>query len=566
MSFDDYVLVEDPEFINFCKEKNIAPSTTTKKYKNHLKNYTNFHKMTLRELIDEADEEEENHIRMKRRKIRQRLIDFRTWMLIDKKFAGSTIKGNIISVKSFYKHHGIETPSLPNVVLNDSPNEHIEFEDLPTIDTIRTAMESTKKQNHKALILFAACTGSARKELVNFSFQQFLDGVAPFCHNPKNAQDVIDELDGKCEEQEIIPVFKMKRSKTDYMYYTPVTPECLQVMINYLKSEGLGLKPEDRFFQLGGWGVSSVFEQTNDKFNWGKRGSFRFFSSHRVRKFHASVIEDTDFANYIQGRKPNVIKETYFKKDVNRVREEYKKHMHKFNIYAHYDVMINSDAYNQLKDQIEDERVQHANEVEELKNQLSEEQQKRKEEREEYQKEIDNIKTSVNDMQNQMDDLNRMGFSRKTKNDMEQAINGYCKSNLDEEDMQKNYVIRSFALDMALENKKDFENTDEYLSSLIKKARIKISMSGKTTEELFNQIMVKNDEEYVGNKEMTNAVREVMKTITSNTELMEIISDENYYELQDAIETYLKKSDYDITNLTDNDKTEIVSDVLMEFV
>ena len=566
MSFDDYVLVEDPEFINFCKEKNIAPSTTTKKYKNHLKNYTNFHKMTLRELIDEADEEEENHIRMKRRKIRQRLIDFRTWMLIDKKFAGSTIKGNIISVKSFYKHHGIETPSLPNVVLNDSPNEHIEFEDLPTIDTIRTAMESTKKQNHKALILFAACTGSARKELVNFSFQQFLDGVAPFCHNPKNAQDVIDELDGKCEEQEIIPVFKMKRSKTDYMYYTPVTPECLQVMINYLKSEGLGLKPEDRFFQLGGWGVSSVFEQTNDKFNWGKRGSFRFFSSHRVRKFHASVIEDTDFANYIQGRKPNVIKETYFKKDVNRVREEYKKHMHKFNIYAHYDVMINSDAYNQLKDQIEDERVQHANEVEELKNQLSEEQQKRKEEREEYQKEIDNIKTSVNDMQNQMDDLNRMGFSRKTKNDMEQAINGYCKSNLDEEDMQKNYVIRSFALDMALENKKDFENTDEYLSSLIKKARIKISMSGKTTEELFNQIMVKNDEEYVGNKEMTNAVREVMKTITSNTELMEIISDENYYELQDAIETYLKKSDYDITNLTDTDKTEIVSDVLMEFV
>jgi hypothetical protein len=47
---------------------------------------------------------------------------------------------------------------------------------------------------------------------------------------------------------------------------------------------------------------------------------------------------------------------------------------------------------------------------------------------------------------------------------------------------------------------------------------------------------------------------------------MEIISYENYYELQDAIETYLKKSDYDITNLSDSDKTEIVSEVLMEFV
>ena len=78
--------------------------------------------------------------------------------------------------------------------------------------------------------------------------------------------------------------------------------------------------------------------------------------------------------------------------------------------------------------------------------------------------------------------------------------------------------------------------------------------------------MEENDEEYVQNKEMTNAVREVMKTMTSNTELMEIIGDENYYELQDAIEIYLKKSDYDITNLTDADKNGIVSEVLMEFV
>ncbi|MBR1611844.1 MAG: hypothetical protein IJ672_10280, partial [Methanobrevibacter sp.] len=72
--------------------------------------------------------------------------------------------------------------------------------------------------------------------------------------------------------------------------------------------------------------------------------------------------------------------------------------------------------------------------------------------------------------------------------------------------------------------------------------------------------------EYTLNKEMINAVREVMKTMTSNAELMEIINDVNYYELQDAIETYLQKSDYDITSLTDADKTEIVSAVLMEFV
>ena len=202
---------------------------------------------------------------------------------------------------------GIEVPQLPRAVLNDSPNENLEFTDLPTINTIRTVIESTKKLNHKCLTLFAACNGTARKELANFTFQQFLDGVAPFCHNPKNAQDVIDELDGECEKREIIPVFKMHRSKTDYYYYTPVTPECLQFMINYLKSEGLDLKPEDRFFKMGEHAVSSFFKETNIKFNFGKRGLYGFFSSHRVRKFNASLIEDTDFANYIQGHKPDSI-------------------------------------------------------------------------------------------------------------------------------------------------------------------------------------------------------------------------------------------------------------------
>ena len=54
--------------------------------------------MTLHELIDEADEEEKQ-IRMKRRKIRQRLIDFRTWMLIDMGFCW--LNHNFFSKSSF---------------------------------------------------------------------------------------------------------------------------------------------------------------------------------------------------------------------------------------------------------------------------------------------------------------------------------------------------------------------------------------------------------------------------------------------------------------------------------
>lgn len=179
MSFKEYSVEEDEYFIRFCNERNIAPSTRDK-YVTHLEKYTNLHQMTLEELINEATNEEENGVRMVRRKIRQRLLDFRTWMMVEKKHVAGTIKTNMRSVLTFYKHNYIETPILPPAVLKKSLNEDLQFSDLPTMNTIKTAIESTKKQNHKVLFLFAACTGSARNELAHFTFGQFLEGVKPF--------------------------------------------------------------------------------------------------------------------------------------------------------------------------------------------------------------------------------------------------------------------------------------------------------------------------------------------------------------------------------------------------
>ena len=212
------------------------------------------------------------------------------------------------------------------------------------MDTIRTAIESTKKAKHKALFLFAVCTGSARKELCRFTFKQFLDGVLPYCPTAKTPEDIVNLLDGKCEELDVIPVFKMKRNKSDTYYYTAITPECTQFCINYLNAEGLGLKDDDPFFQLTHWGVSSAFALINQKFNWGKRGTYDFFSTHRVRKFHASKIKDMDFGDFLQGRSTTKTRQAYYKIDINDVREKYREHMSKFSVFARYDIMINSEA------------------------------------------------------------------------------------------------------------------------------------------------------------------------------------------------------------------------------
>ena len=362
MALENYNVEEDEIFISLCSEKNLS-NNSKKKYRNCLKNYTNYHQLTLEELVNEAERDEENSVRLARRKIRTRLLNFRTHLINDLEYKASTIKTNMICAKALYRFYGVELPEIPNAVLTESPNDSIGFEDLPTINDIKTAIESTKKAKHKALFIFAACNGAARMELVNFTFKQFLEGVKPFCNNPETPSDIINDLDGKCDQLEVIPVFKMKRQKTNYTYYAPITPEATQFCINYLKAEGMGLTDDDHFFQLSPDGVSTAFKLINEKFQWGKRGLYGFFSSHRIRKFNDSVIEDADFANFIQGRKPSPIKETYFKRDINRVREEYKKHMYKFTIYAHYDVMINSDAYNELQSQFKEEKRKHEEEI-----------------------------------------------------------------------------------------------------------------------------------------------------------------------------------------------------------
>lgn len=364
MSIEGYDVRDSPKLKRFCLERNLGDHTVRKYYVN-LKRYVNFCNKTLEELLEEADEEEDRVTRQGRRKIRERLIDFRVYL--KENYATNTVLTNMTCVTTFYKHFDITIPELPRMVYNESPNSSIEFKDLPTIDDIKTAIENSKNPKHKALYLFMACNGTSRNEISKFKYSQFLSAIQEYFPDVETPQDIVDALDGKCDELDIIPIFKMYREKTRYHYYTAISPECVQFCINYIKQQGLGLKEDTPFFQLSADGVSGAFKLMNNKMKWGKKGSIDFFSPHRIRKFNASAIEDTDFANYIQGRKPNKIRETYFKKDIENVREEYKKHMHKFNIYAHYDVMINSEAYKKMKKQIEDERRKHEDENKKLR-------------------------------------------------------------------------------------------------------------------------------------------------------------------------------------------------------
>lgn len=451
MSIEGYDVRDSPKLKRFCLERNLGDHTVRKYYVN-LKRYVNFCNKTLEELLEEADEEEDRVTRQGRRKIRERLIDFRVYL--KENYATNTVLTNMTCVTTFYKHFDITIPELPRMVYNESPNSSIEFKDLPTIDDIKTAIENSKNPKHKALYLFMACNGTSRNEISKFKYSQFLSAIQEYFPDVETPQDIVNALDGKCDELDIIPIFKMYREKTRYHYYTAISPECVQFCINYIKQQGLGLKEDTPFFQLSADGVSGAFKLMNNKMKWGKKGSIDFFSPHRIRKFNASAIEDTDFANYIQGRKPNKIRETYFKKDIENVREEYKKHMHKFNIYAHYDVMINSEAYKKMKKQIEDERRKHEDENKKL--------------RKEYEHKINQLELQnsllsgqINNIETQMTGLVRANEYR--------AFIKYVR----EDDFAKEHGLMDYAIDIyesRISNDENFHPSIEDMDIIINQA------------------------------------------------------------------------------------------------
>lgn len=72
--------IPDNVFEQFCKEKNIKEQTVTN-YSVALKSYTRFHGKTIRDLLIEAMIDEHRKIPLKERRLKRRLINWRTDLL-----------------------------------------------------------------------------------------------------------------------------------------------------------------------------------------------------------------------------------------------------------------------------------------------------------------------------------------------------------------------------------------------------------------------------------------------------------------------------------------------------
>ena len=103
-------------FQKFCKERNIKEGTM-KGYDSALKKYISFHQKSIDYLINEALKDEEKRIPLKERKIKKRLLNYRSFLL-SSNMSPNTAKTYFSKLKTFYLHFEIELPHLPDAKYN----------------------------------------------------------------------------------------------------------------------------------------------------------------------------------------------------------------------------------------------------------------------------------------------------------------------------------------------------------------------------------------------------------------------------------------------------------------
>lgn len=329
---NNYFMIANNLFKQFCQERNIKPSTV-KSYMNALKDYEKFNNLTIDELIFEAKRDEDANIKLKDRKIKERLIEYRSYLL-NREISANTVKTYFSKIKTFYMHFEVEMPQIPNAKYDKSYQSN--YLDLPTHEHIRQALDISPL-DLKSIILFMSSSGTAKAETLSLTVRDFINACKDY-HNGGNIRSVLDILSRK---DNIVPTFYLKRVKTDKYYYTFCSPEASEYIVKYLKPRK-NLKLNDKLFDFNHNQLLNKFQKINDVMDWGFKGNYRFFRSHNLRKFHASnICLSAEYVDLLQGRTRKIVHETYIKTNPEKLKEIYKSAMD--------NVMINNAKNDSIK-------------------------------------------------------------------------------------------------------------------------------------------------------------------------------------------------------------------------
>lgn len=313
--------------------KNHGPKTR-ELYTRAINKYSKFHKMTMEELIDEAESEEDKP--WKKRKLKRRLLTFRHHLI--ENYKKNTVSTYFTQVVAVYRYFEIEIGDLtkPNQRSFNIPGE-VTFDELPTHEEISKVMHVAKLW-FQAVLVFMTSSGCARKETIEMTIGQFKKATFPF----HKKTDIVEALNVLKNMENVIPTFKLKREKTNKYYYTFCSPEAVSKIVEYLLTERIETLPdgslkliklsdEDKLFDIEENYLPVTFYRYNEQFNFGQAGDgFNRFRSHMMRKFHSNHLKKSGMSesdiDALQGRTKSSTRAAYFLDDPTILLKKYVEH------------------------------------------------------------------------------------------------------------------------------------------------------------------------------------------------------------------------------------------------
>ena len=197
---------KDKHFKMFVRSRNIQKSTANL-YSILLNNYCEYFNKTLTEFIEEAEDEEEQLIRMKHRKIKEYLLEYNE-MLEKTNFSKNYRNRLNVCIRSFYREFEIELPR-PIPIRRDDDEILITTDNMLNKKHIKKALEFVHKK-YAAIILVMMSSGMGASEVINLTFGDFLKSLEINENKVVNVGE-LDEILEKRNEYDLIPTWRIRQ-------------------------------------------------------------------------------------------------------------------------------------------------------------------------------------------------------------------------------------------------------------------------------------------------------------------------------------------------------------------